>query len=40
LLGRPKEERPFLLLVTGFPAAEARVPDLSRSPLAEISTFI
>lgn len=40
LLGRPKEERPFLLLVTGFPAADARVPDLSRSPLAEISTFI
>jgi iodotyrosine deiodinase len=39
LLGRPKEERPFLLLVTGFPAADARVPDLSRSPLAEISTF-
>jgi len=40
LLGRPREERPFLLLVTGYPAADARVPDLSRSPLAEISTFI
>lgn len=40
LLERPKEERPFLLLVTGFPAADARVPDLSRRPLADISTFI
>jgi nitroreductase len=40
LLGRPKEERPFLLLVTGYPAADALVPDLSRSPLAEIATFV
>lgn len=40
LLGRPKEERPFLLLVTGYPAADARVPSLSRSPLSDISTFI
>ena len=40
LLGRPKEERPFLLLVTGYPAAAAQVPDLSRSPLADIATFI
>jgi len=39
LLGRPKEERPFLLLVTGYPAEEAQVPDLSRSPLDDISTF-
>ena len=40
LLGRPKEERPFLLLVTGFPAADVRVPDLSRSPLVDIATFV
>ena len=40
LLGRPKEERPFLLLVTGYPAVDARVPNLSRSPLSDISTFI
>jgi nitroreductase len=40
LLGRPKEERPFLLLVTGFPAADVRVPELSRYPLADIATFI
>lgn len=40
LLGRPVEERAFLLLVTGFPAADVRVPELSRSPLDEIATFI
>ena len=40
ILGRPKEERPFLLLVTGYPAADVRVPDLSRNPLDEIATFI
>ncbi len=40
LLGRPKEERPFLLLVTGFPAADVRVPELSRNSLADIATFL
>ena len=40
ILGRPKDiERPFLLLVAGYPAAEARVPDIRRKPLAEIATF-
>lgn len=33
ILGRPKNERPFLLLVAGYPAAEATVPDISRRPL-------
>jgi iodotyrosine deiodinase len=40
ILGRPKTERPFLLLVTGYPAADARVPDISRKPLAEFVSFI
>ena len=40
LLGRPVEERAFLLLVTGFPAADVRVPELSRNPLDEIATFV
>jgi nitroreductase len=39
ILGRPKNERPFLLLVVGFPAAEAMVPAISRKPLEEIATF-
>jgi nitroreductase len=39
LLGRPAHERPFLLLVTGYPAEGARVPDISRKPFGEIATF-
>ena len=40
LLERPDNERPFLLLVTGFPAADARVPEIGKKSLDEISTFI
>ncbi len=40
ILGRPPQERPFLLLVTGHPAAGARVPDIARKPLDEIATFM
>lgn len=39
ILGRPPSERPFLLLVVGYPADGARVPDLKRKPLEEIATF-
>ena len=39
VLGRPENERPFLLLVTGYPADDARVPDIQRRPLEEIATF-
>lgn len=38
LLGRPANERPFLLLVAGYPAESATVPDLTRKDLAEIMT--
>jgi nitroreductase len=41
VLGRPKDlERPFLLLVTGYPAPGALVPDISRKPLAEYTSFV
>jgi nitroreductase len=41
ILGRPKDlERPFLLLVAGYPAPDARVPDIARKPLAEYTTFV
>ena len=39
ILGRPANERPFLLLVTGYPADDARVPEITRKPLDEIATF-
>lgn len=40
ILGRPSHEKPFLLLVVGYPAEGALVPDISRKPLAEIATFL
>lgn len=40
ILGRPKSERPFLLLVTGYPADDARVPDISRKSLDEFTSFV
>ena len=40
ILDRPTSERPFLLLVVGYPAANARVPDIKRKDLAEFTTFI
>ena len=36
LLGRPDNERPFILIPVGYPAADAVVPDLERKPLDEI----
>jgi iodotyrosine deiodinase len=40
LLGRPPNERPFLLLVVGYPADGAQVPDITRKPLDRITTFV
>ena len=40
ILGRPRSERPFLLLVAGYPAGDAKVPDIQRKPLDEFSSFI
>ena len=38
ILERPKYERPFLLLVVGRPARDARVPDIKRKDINEIMT--
>ncbi len=41
ILGRPADlERPFLLLVVGYPAGGALVPDIHRKPLGEIASFV
>ena len=40
ILGRPTSERPFLLLVTGYPADDAQVPDIKRKPLREFTSFV
>lgn len=39
ILGRPGNERPFLLLVVGYPADGATVPDIKKKSLREIATF-
>jgi iodotyrosine deiodinase len=38
-LDRPVNERPVMLVVTGYPAPDARVPRLERKPLDSIATF-
>jgi nitroreductase len=39
LLGRPENERAYLILPVGYPAEDARVPDLSRKGLDDIAIF-
>jgi nitroreductase len=40
ILCRPKNERPFLLLVVGYPADDAVVPDIGKKLLQDIATFV
>jgi nitroreductase len=40
VLGRPENEKPVLLVVTGYPAPDARVPRLERKSLSDIATFL
>ena len=39
ILERPANERALMLVVAGYPAPDAEVPDLRRKPLPEIATF-
>jgi len=40
ILGRPKHERPFLLIPVGYPAPDARVPDLTKKSLGEVREVV
>ena len=40
ILRRPPNEKALMLVVAGYPAPDARVPDIQRKPLAEIATFL
>jgi iodotyrosine deiodinase len=40
ILKRPENESPFLLLVTGYPAEDAQVPDIHKKSLQQFATFI
>ena len=39
ILDRPGNERPFLILVTGYPAKDVKVPNITKKSLEEIATF-
>jgi len=40
LLGRPRNERAYVLLPVGYPAPDATVPDIQKKPLDEIRTIV
>ena len=39
ILMRPTNERAYLLIPVGYPAKDAKVPNLSRKPLEEVAHF-
>jgi nitroreductase len=40
ILDRPHNERPYLLMPVGFPAPDARVPDIRRKPAHEVAIWV
>lgn len=40
IMQRPTHEKPFLLLVVGYPEEGVEVPDISKKPLDEIASFL
>ncbi|MEL6822860.1 MAG: nitroreductase family protein [Calditrichota bacterium] len=40
ILNRPTQERPFLILVVGYPEEGCQVPDITKKPLSDIATFM
>ena len=36
ILNRPEQERPFLLLVAGYPKQDVKVPDITRLPIETV----
>jgi nitroreductase len=40
VLHRPPQERPYLILVVGYPGENAKVPDIGKKPLEQIANFL
>lgn len=40
ICGRPQNEKPFLVLVVGYPVENARVPDIVKKGLNEVTTYL
>jgi len=39
ILGRPSNERPYILFPVGYPAPDAEVPDIARKPFEEVALW-
>ena len=39
ILDRPANERPYLILVTGYPTDDAKVPKITKKPIDDIASF-
>lgn len=39
ILERPEHERPFLVLVVGYPSEDAKVPEIGKKSLSEMASF-
>jgi len=40
ILGRPANEKPFLVIPVGYPAPDAEVPNITKKPLEEIMVMV
>ena len=40
LCGRPKTEKPIMLVVAGYPADGVEVPDIEKKPFDQVATFL
>jgi iodotyrosine deiodinase len=40
ICGRSKDEKPYILLVVGYPATHCQVPNIRKKSLADIATFL
>ena len=40
ILKRPEHETPYLILVVGYPAEGATVPNIARKPWEQVATFL
>ena len=40
ILSRPSHEKPFMILVVGYPAEDTVVPEISKKTLEDIAIFL
>ena len=40
ICGRPANEKPYVLLVAGYPAEDCKVPVIAKKKLEEVSIFL